>query len=356
MNILYLTEDLNIASGVTTHLLNLTNGLGKFQDYDIFIICGASDGLERFKNINAQIVINKNFLHKKRSYSNYLKALIFLIRFIRRNEIDVVHSHTHYAANLANHASRYCKIKTIQTNHGILETKGRIKHFAGEKIIAINEHIFEHLLNEKITNPDNIYFIRCGIAFPALPPKKVIIRIKVFAASRFVYEKGLDLYIKAVSMLPPHDRTNTEFYLAGEGKLENELKELNNKLNAGIKFIGKITDMPSLMRDTHIFVFPSRSATEGFPSVITEAAAYNNLIISSDCTGIEPVLQGDIDGLIFKSGDEYDLMIKLKLAIDSYGTFRQMAEHYYYKTKDLFNINTMVEKHKELYLECLKSQ
>lgn len=343
-------------SGVTSHLLNLTEGLGREKELHLSAICGEANGINLFKNINVNINVNKHFRSDKKSYLNYSKALAYLVRFVKQNETDIIHSHSHYTANLAFHASRHCRIKTIQTNHSILKVKGKPDYFKSGKLIAIDENIYGYLLNNKILLPKDIFFIRCGIHVPALPPQKNPIKIKVLAASGFVPGKELDTFIKAVSRLPEDDRTKAEFCIAGEGELESELKSLNEKLGAGIKFSGRVDDMPSLLRSAHIFVFTSASDTEGFPQVITEAAAYNNLIISSDAGGIESVLTRDIDSLIFKKGDEYDLMIKIKLAIDGYRTFQKMAEHLYYKIKELFGFNTMIQKHKELYNLCLREQ
>lgn len=352
MNILFLTDNLNFTSGVTSHLLNLTRGLSREKNIRLYLVCGEADGLERFKDAKINITVNKHFLHKKRGYLNYSKALLYLSNFIKRYKINIVHSHTHYAANLAAHAAKHRKICTVQTNHGILPKKGKLDHFKGDKIIAINEHIYDYVIKNKIVPAEDVKFIRCGIEVPVVPPKKVVVKLKVLSASRLSEEKGLDIFIKAVSLLPKDDRENAEFIIAGEGEEEKKLKSLNEKLKTGIKFLGRAAGMPDLLRQIHIFVFPSRSAAEGFPAVITEAAAYNNLIIASGSQYIEPVFQSDIDGLVFKNGDEYDLMIKIKMAIDRYRTFKPMAEHFYYKVKDLYNLKTMIQKHLDVYEEC----
>jgi glycosyltransferase involved in cell wall biosynthesis len=354
MNILFLTNELNYTCGVTTHLLNLTNGLAKAEDVNISIICGGGNGMEKFKDTDADITVNKSFLHNHRSYINYTKALYFLIRYVKKNKIDIIHSHTHYAANLAYNASKFRSVKTVQTNHGLLEKKGRLPHFRADIIVAINEHIYDFITKEKIAGENNVSFIRGGISVPLTPAWKAKIRPKILAASRFVEEKGLDIFIKAVSLLPERDRNKAEFMISGEGKEEENLKKLNKEYGTNIKFLGRVEDMPSLFRETHVFVFTSSSETEGFPTVITEAAAYNNLIISSSCSGIEKVLISDFDGMIFKPGDAYDLMIKLKLVIDNYDTFKPMAEHFYNKVKKLYDLNTMIKKHIELYNSCLR--
>jgi glycosyltransferase involved in cell wall biosynthesis len=356
MNLVFLTNELNYTCGVTTHLLNLTAGLEKNGIENIFIICGGGNGIKKFESTDADITVNKTYLHANRSYVNYAGASYHLIRFARKNKIDIIHSHTHYAANLAYIASKYVNVKTVQTNHGLLETKGRLPHFRADKIVTINEHIREFLLNNKIADENRVYFIRCGVPVPLTPVWKPRIKPKILASSRFVKEKGLEVFIKAVSLLPGHDRNKAEFLISGEGEMENELKELNKKYGSGINFLGRVEDMPALLRKTHAFVFTSSSKTEGFPAVITEAAAYNNLIISSGGTSIEKVLVSDLDGLLFKPGDAYDLMIKLKLAIDSYDTFKPMAEHFYNKVKVMFDLNTMIQKHLELYDSCLKER
>jgi glycosyltransferase involved in cell wall biosynthesis len=356
LKILFITDNLNYARGITTHLLNLTEELGKEKDIRTFIICGEAKGISLFKNIKVNIYVNKNFLYHRRSYLNYARSLAYLVRFVKQNEIDIIHSQTHYTANLAYHASKYGKVKTIQTIHGVLQTQGRLRHFRCDNLIAIDKNIHDYLLSRNFFSSKHIYFIRCGIHVPVLPPKKNPIELKIIAASRFVQENGIDVFIKAVSSLPDADRRKTEFFIAGEGELESYLKELNEELGARIKFLGRVDDMPALLRSTHIFVFTSHANTGGFPLAITEAAAYNNLIISSSIDGIESVLIRDIDGLIFNKGDGYDLMIKIKLAIDGYKTFRPVAEHFYCKVKELFGINTMIQKHLELYEQCLKGQ
>ncbi len=74
MNILFLTDNLNFTSGVTTHILNLSHGLSREKNIRLYALCGEADGLERFKDAKINITVNKHFLHKKRGYINYSKA------------------------------------------------------------------------------------------------------------------------------------------------------------------------------------------------------------------------------------------------------------------------------------------
>jgi glycosyltransferase involved in cell wall biosynthesis len=352
MNILLLTNELRYACGVTNHLLHLSSGLLESKKIKLLIICGGGNGLDRFKDIDLKISVDKRFLHKGRNIKNFISAIAHLVKFIKKNNIEIVHSHTHYAANIARNASKLIKIKTIQTNHGLLQTKGILKHFSAEKYIAVNEHIYNYVLENRITGKNNVRFIRCGIPVPEKYPQKVRKKLKIIAASRFDSEKGLDTYINAVAGVKHILKTKAEFYIAGAGKLEKDLKKMSSQKRTGIHFLGIVKDMYKLLSETHIFVYPSRSNSEGFPAVITEAGATGNLVISSDFKGSEYVIKNNEDGLIFKQNDFAQLKKILTKVMGNYDYYIPISRSFHRKTKKMFDLGTMVKKHIELYKEC----
>jgi glycosyltransferase involved in cell wall biosynthesis len=330
--------------------LHLSNGLAESGKVNLRIIAG-SNSTDRFKN--KKVTVDKNFLHENRSIPTYMNAIKRLVKFIKQNKIDIVHSHSHYAANIAANAAKFTKAKRVQTNHGLLENKGKLKHFTADKFITINEHIYDYFLKNNIAQRKDIEFIRCGIPVLAEFPQKSAGEINVIAASRLVHEKGLDIYINAVAKLEDKYKPNVNFYIAGIGDSEQELKKLNKTKNAGITFLGNVKDMYEMLQKTHIFVYPSRSAQEGFPAVITEAGATGNLVISSDFNGSESIINDKDDGFIFKQGDISSLENILQNAIENYNEYAPMAKKFYNKIKKLYDLDTMIEKHLELY-RCLE--
>src|SRR4030095_11535572 len=353
MNILLMVNELRYTCGVTNHVIHLSGGLQKTGKVKLWIVCGGGNGLDRFKGLKINITEDKKYLHNKRNIANYASAINKLAKFILENKIDIVHSHSHYAANIAKQASGFANVRLIQTNHGILQDKSRLKHFNAEKYIAINEHIYVYLIKNKITEKENIKFIRCGIPVDTAPPVKSGSKIKVLSASRFTKEKGVDIFIKAVSLLNNGTKAKAEFYIAGEGDEESKLEKLNNDSEAGIKFLGSQKDMYSILRESHILVYPSRSKSEGFPAIITEAGATNNLIVSSGFDGSESVITDGQDGIIFSLDNVNDLAEKLDNAINNFAGYKRTALEFYEKVKDWFDLGTMIRKHVELYEECL---
>jgi glycosyltransferase involved in cell wall biosynthesis len=348
MNILLIANELRYTCGVTNHLLHLSRGLAGSDKVNLWVICGGGNRMQDFKDIN--ITADKRFFHKGRDLPGYISAISFLAKFIRKNKINVVHSHTHYAANIAARAVKISRAETVQTNHGILQSKGRLKHFNAHKYIAINEHIYKYILKDKIAVESDVSFIRCGVPVDGSPALKENGKIKVIAASRFKYGKGMDIFINAVAGLRNDTKNKAEFFIAGEGEMENSLKELNSNTNAGIEFLGRVKDMYGTLRETHILVHSSRSSSEGFPAIITEAGACNNLILSSRFNGSESVMT-DNEAVFFNVDDTADLTAKLEDAVNNYSGYKEHSLKFYNKIKEWYNIDTMIKKHINLYIE-----
>lgn len=351
MKILFIANELRFTCGVTNHLLHLAKGLS--DSNEIFILCGGGNGLDRFRDINCRIINEKIFLHSNRDIRNYLFAVNYLRKFVKENKIEILHSHSHYAANIAYDVTKVTKVKTVQTNHGILNFPGKLKHFCADNYVAVNEHILNYLLKNNIADEKEVVLIRCGIPVPDKPSQQVANPITILSAARFTKEKGLDVYLKAVLNLNSATRTRAKFRLAGEGEEENNLSELNENLKSGVEFLGRVSPIDALLSKNNIFVFCSRSTTEGFPAVLTEAGAFNNLVITSRFPGLENVFENGTDGFTFEIDDSYTLTKLLEEAIDNYPAHYEKSLHFYNKVKDLFHFNTMIEKHIQLYKSLL---
>lgn len=353
MNILFITNEIRHVCGVTTHLYNLASSLkDKFQG-KMIILCGRVRYKEKFDNTGVEIIENPLFLHNNRSILNYCRAIKSLNQLLIAKQINIIHSHSHYGANIARNAQSKLNVRTIQTNHGLLGFKGRLKHFNADKYIAINEHIYDYMIANNITEPSNIYFIRCGIPVPDLMVSDNPLKIKFAAASKLNYGKGLDIFIKAVSLLPSALKEKSEFFIAGEGEYEKKLKQMNRTLNAGITFLGTVEPISNLLADNNVFVFPGRDDTEGFPAAITEAGAYGNMVIVSKFRGVESVIVNKEDGIYFKSENAEDLRDKMADIIHNYSSYKHISANFHNKVKNWYSLDEMSQKHIKLYNECL---
>lgn len=354
INVLLTANELNYTCGVTNHLLHLSRSLAETGKVNLIILCGGGNGIDRFQNIKAEIIADKRFLHNNRNIKNYLTGIKSLVQLIKKRHIQIVHSHYHYGASIAAKAAALTGVLTVQTNHGLLEKKGRLNHFNAEHYIAINKHIEQYLLKTLHIKHDNVHFIRCGIPVPEPMYKKSAAgKIKVLAAARFTKSKGLDLYIKAVNMLPLKIFEHAEFYIAGAGELEAELRNLNESLGAKVIFEGNVTDMYEYLKNINILVNNSTSDTEGFPAIITEAGAANTLVVTSDFLGTHDVIKQGLNGFIYSQNNTESLYQMLLDTVYNYKNYLPVSRIFYEFIKSNYSCKEMANKHLKLYSKIL---
>ncbi|HMS64849.1 MAG TPA: glycosyltransferase family 4 protein [Ignavibacteria bacterium] len=356
MNILFLTNELNYTDGVSTHLFYLSRYFKKNKNVELSIMCSGGDAVSKFKQAGINVHTEKALNHKTRSIKNFMSAILSVYKFVRSEDIQIVHSHNHYAANISYRVSKFIGFKTIQTNHGIIDDGGKLRHYSSGNYIVLNETILKYFLDNNISVRNNTKLISNGIDFPHDIVRKKSGIIRVIVASRLTEGKGLTTFIDAVSILGEEIRKKTEFILAGEGDMENKLRMLDRNLKTEIIFIGKQTNMNDILKDTNIFVFPSESDSEAFPMTLLEAAAANNLIIFSDFKGSNDILKDKVDGLMFRKGDANDLALKIKCAVENPDISNKISESFFVKAGKKYNSELMAEKHLRFYREILSER
>jgi len=351
MKVLFITNELLNSCGVSNHLYYLLPELIKLPDMEILLLCGGGDAVDKFKELRIPIIVDAKFNHKYRSIKRYLFALLSLYRLIKNNKIEIIHSHNHYAASIAFYASKITGTKTILTNHGLFPEVGILNHYLADYIVAVNNHIYDYIISNKSADNLKVRLIRNGVPLSGFKKSRNK-KIKFLAASRLVKGKGIDVFIKAVSLLPPNYKERAEFCFAGKGELEDVLLEVNKNLKEPVVFLGEIKNLKKELLKYDVFVFSSTSE-EGFPIAMTEAAFAKNLIITSTFRGLEPIFDKNEDGLTFRINDAVDLAEKIKYAIDKFPQLTRLVEVFYIKVIELFDLKRMVTEIVKLYTEIL---
>ena len=350
MNILFLTDKLEYVSGVSKHLFYLSDELLKDGEDNLNIICAGGEMKEKFIKSGANVIEYPQMAFEERSKLNFLFSLMFIIRFCWQNEIAVIHSHTHYTANLGYFAAKLLRIRSVQTIHGLIPAaEGKLPHFRADFYIAFNNQIVNRLINiGKKTG--NIFLIWQGVPL-YLGPEKKTRPLKVLCASRLIYDKGIDIFINSLNKISSEINSDTEFIVAGDGEYKLDLEKLAEQKKVNIKFMGKITDLNPVLAESHIFVFPSRIKTEGFPVVLIEAGMNANLVITSNFESLNEVAESDIDCIVFKNNDYEDLAEKLIRAINNYDNLTYITDNWKNKCYHNFTAEIMAEKTREVYLK-----
>lgn len=98
----------------------------------------------------------------QRNYVNRIRQVVFLIKFIKRNGIQVVHAHSRAAGWVSFFATRFCRIPMITTAHGRrhLHLSSVLIKALGDKIIAVCENVQDQLIGELKVKPGKVEILR----------------------------------------------------------------------------------------------------------------------------------------------------------------------------------------------------
>jgi glycosyltransferase involved in cell wall biosynthesis len=133
-----------------------------------------------------------------------------------------------------------------------------------------------------IHNPVDLDKIRKSAGAPVDHPAFRTGEPVFVAAGRLEHEKGFDLLIEAMALLP---RTRAQMIILGKGRLEGELRALAQKLGLEehVHFAGFQTNPFAWFAKADAFVLSSRY--EGFPNVVLEALACGTPVIATPAPG-----------------------------------------------------------------------
>ncbi len=182
-------------------------------------------------------------------------------------------------------------------------------------VVCVGEDM-KNRLTQTVPCPEKIYFIPNGVheAFFALDPPRPEKTVNILFAGSFIPGKGADILLKAVYKLK---QEKIHLFLAGQGPLEQELKNMSKQLAIEhlVSFEGQIPpgrQMANIMGKSHILALPSHH--EGRSNVIVEAMASGRPVVASDTEGIRELVENSKAGYLFDVGNADSLaeaMLKL---------------------------------------------
>jgi glycosyltransferase involved in cell wall biosynthesis len=187
---------------------------------------------------------------------------------------------------------RLAKLAMVQFLDGV--TAGRTDHF-----ILISNALRESCVAALGLDPAKCTVIHRGRALERFerrsPPE---VGPALLCVGRLIESKRVDVAIRALRELKLSAPAAT-LTIAGDGPLRSSLTRLADELGVAdsVRFLGTRSDVPELMSQAHIFVFPS--AHEGQGGALVEAMAAALPIIASRIPVVgESVADGDTAVLV----------------------------------------------------------
>ncbi len=154
-------------------------------------------------------------------------------------------------------------------------------------------------------------------------------------AGKFESKKNPELLINVFKKLS-ETRKNCHLIIVGDGILKNKLIELSNpslnnsatqRLNIIFLPFQNQSMMPIVYRLADVFVLPSQGPGETWGLAVNEAMACGKGIIVSDKVGCAPdLIEQGVNGFVFESQDESDLLRKMGMFCNDFSLPKKMGE------------------------------
>jgi len=252
-----------------------------------------------------------NFIEVEKYYNDFDNSFVNKIKFIFylfSNKYIV-----HFYNNLGSYSVERL-LKIIPSNNIIFHERGSVwnakdKDFKvyknnadRSKIIIANSKATKIMLIKRFgIDKNKIKVIYNGFLskhFHYLPSKKYRFsdRFSVGYIGRLDSPKGVHVLLNAAKKLPSYD-----FFIAGMGILENELKESVNNIS-NVKFLGSFKEPLEFISKMDTMIVPS--IREPFGNIIIESGYVKKPVIASNVDGIPEIIKNGFSGILINPDKE----------------------------------------------------
>lgn len=302
----------------------------------------------------------------------FLMSLFFYI-IRHRHDYDIVHTqHAHYGAMGSVLAAKLikkpvvCKIagsgktgdvaalKRTPLRSFLLKILKRIDRFvtvSRETQRELQEAGFEEKQIALIPNGVDTEFF-CPPSREQRSNKNTVDSTKILLyVGRIAQEKGLDILLRAVSLLPRS--YELKLRVLGNGPLWEEMQALVAHLGISdqVEFLGEVENVREHLQSADMFVLPSRF--EGLSNALLEAMACGLPVVATKTSGTVDVLRHGENGLLVDVEDPKALAAAIEQLLQETSLAQKLAENAIQTVRMNYSLDSVAERYIALYRELI---
>jgi glycosyltransferase involved in cell wall biosynthesis len=297
-----------------------------------------------------------------------------LLRFIRRENIAILHCHLFTASLSGAGVARMAGVGAVlETCHGPevwrmgkgLRASFWVDRQVGrlvDRYIAVSHAAARHLIETKRVPKDKIRVIHNGRDLDRFGPTNTQRRTAtrnslglsdeptIMTLARLDEQKGHRHLIDALAKVAAH-RPDVVTILVGEGPLENPLRAQCAALGMTdrIRFLGYRRDVPELFDAADMVVLPS--LYEGLPLVAIEALAAGRPMVATEVDGTPEVVIHEKTGLLVPPANPTALAAAIERLLDNPELASRLATDGRKFVRENFTLQRQIEETVALYSE-----
>ena len=352
--------------------------LGMRDKYESHIIAGEGSDVSAFGDEIRDVTTVMPTLVRDPHPWNDIVALFQLVRHMKREKYDLVHTHTAKAGFLGRLAAKLAGVPhVVHTLHGVtfhdhVHPIARgvyivLERFAArwcDVLISVGEDVKSKYLAEAIGEKDQYITIPSGMQtepFSEAREKPETSRdpvrtelgltdddLVVGMVSRLEPRKGYRFLFRALSRLTP-DFPHLKAVVVGEGDERAHLEQMTRDLGIEdrVIFAGYRTDIARMIATFDIATLTS--LWEGLPRVLVQYSLLERPIITFECEGAREVIDDGVNGFVVPSKDVDTLTDRLRRLIPDAAMRTEFGRLSREKVEGRWDVDRMVERITAVY-------
>jgi len=336
--------------GAEVHVLTLSRKLAE-RGHQVTVVCPRGRAL-------AQEARRRGLdLWSPRTTGKFDPAtLLRLAARLRRDRVDVLHTHLSSASLIGSLAARLAGVPAVATVHGL---NRRTCFMYARHIIAVSQAVRGHLLAQGVPQ-SRITVIYNGVDLGRYrqAPETDSLRARlgvgagvslIGAVGRLGSEKGHAYLVEATAILIKREALPVRLLIVGDGRNRHLLEQTARRCGIAqdVTFAGFQRDVTSYQAALDIFCLPSLK--EGLSLSALEAMALGKAVIASRVGGTPEVVVDGETGLLVEPADPEALARALAALLQDPQRAREMGEAGRERVARIFDLERVVDQVEKVY-------
>lgn len=377
-NVLHLIDSFH-QGGTERQAVQLVRLLSESGRYNVRVACLHKEGMLRDEIEKLRLGEIPEYRLTSFYNQNMLRQLRRFARFLREQEIDVVHTHDFYTNIFgmagAKLAGTKARIASRRETNGVRTQSQKFAErtaykFAGA-IIANAEAVRRQLIAEGVPERKT-KVIYNGLNVARVTPQgnlsrdEMLLKLNVphgdegrrfvtIVANLRLAVKDHPMFLRAAKRIC-ESVPEANFLLAGEGDLTGALQRLaaESGLTEKISFLGRCENIAELLAVSDVCVLSSKA--EGFSNSILEYMAAARPVVATDVGGAREAIAENETGFLVSSGDDEALAARIIFLLRNRERARHMGERGQQIIKENFSCEAQLRRAEELYDQLLAAK
>ena len=301
-----------------------------------------------------------------------LRSIYQLFRlawFLRREKIDVLHSHDLWSNLMGVPAAWIARTPVILASQRNLahlpwytpfrRKVVRLIYRLSTAVIANSEAVRKLLIEEFRVPAGRVHVLRNGVDFARFnsrPGDRRKINGSLTRESKLILNvANMNSQVKGHAVLIEAARTvcslvpQAKFVLIGDGPLRPGLERRAQEcgLQRSVIFLGRRDDVAEILSCADLFAFPS--FVEGLPNSVLEAGAYGLPVVATPVGGIPEIISDGVTGLLVKPRDSQALADSILKVLKNPDLAARLSRACRARVREQFSFDRLIKDLGHLY-------